>query len=389
MLPKISKLGLPLKLVLVLLLVAFFGDYLSADIKSYAYGLSLLLKEMLLFVMPLIIFAYIFSCLVSFKGSSVTFFASLLGSVCLSNFISTMIAFGISFYTLGHLMNRYDIQSEITDGLTLLPAFDLHFPKLISNDIALFSGLILGVVCSFYEHPVINKASDKLKNSANFVLNRVFVPVLPFFILGFVLKMQYEGNLSIALNTYGPIVFVFATCQIFYLILLYGIGSNFKRVKWLMSLRNILPATFTGFTAMSSLAAMPLTLRASNKNTDDHPMVGVIVPSTVNIHLMGDSIAIPVIAIAILLDKGGAFPDFSSYLIFALYFIVNKFAVAAVPGGGILVMLPVLSAYLGFTDEMLSLITMLYILFDPIITAVNVTGNGAFAVIFTKIFGRK
>jgi Na+/H+-dicarboxylate symporter len=53
--------------------------------------------------------------------------------------------------------------------------------------------------------------------------------------------------------------------------------------------------------------------------------------------------------------------------------------VAAIPGGGIVVMLPILESCLGFNSEMLSLITALYILFDPVITSANVLGNGMFA----------
>ena len=48
-------------------------------------------------------------------------------------------------------------------------------------------------------------------------------------------------------------------------------------------------------------------------------------------------------------------------------------------------MLPILEQYLGFNAEMLSLITALYILFDPIITSVNILGNGAFAKVIDWI----
>lgn len=66
-------------------------------------------------------------------------------------------------------------------------------------------------------------------------------------------------------------------------------------------------------------------------------------------------------------------------MIFTFYFVLAKFSVAAIPGGGIIVMLPILEGYLGFNGEMMSLITALYILFDPVITCANVFGNGAFA----------
>jgi Na+/H+-dicarboxylate symporter len=100
----------------------------------------------------------------------------------------------------------------------------------------------------------------------------------------------------------------------------------------------------------------------------------------VNIHLIGDCFAIPIFAFAIMKSFGIAEPAFASYLIFAGYFVMAKFSVAAVPGGGILVMLPILETYLGFNGEMLSLITALYILFDPLITSANVLGNGGFAM---------
>ena len=89
---------------------------------------------------------------------------------------------------------------------------------------------------------------------------------------------------------------------------------------------------------------------------------------------------IPIFAFAIMKSFGVAAPEFSTYILFAVYFVLAKFSVAAVPGGGILVMLPILETHLGFTSEMLSLITALYILFDPVTTAANVLGNGGIAM---------
>jgi Na+/H+-dicarboxylate symporter len=78
-------------------------------------------------------------------------------------------------------------------------------------------------------------------------------------------------------------------------------------------------------------------------------------------------------------------PAFFTYLVFALYFVMTKFSVAAIPGGGIIVMLPILESQLGFTTEMSSLITALYILFDPVITCANILGNGGFVLALNKL----
>ena len=82
---------------------------------------------------------------------------------------------------------------------------------------------------------------------------------------------------------------------------------------------------------------------------------------------------------------GVAEPSLYSYLVFMSYFVLAKFSVAAVPGGGILVMLPILESCLGFNAQMLSLMTALYVLFDPFITCANVLGNGAFAKLIDKL----
>ena len=48
-------------------------------------------------------------------------------------------------------------------------------------------------------------------------------------------------------------------------------------------------------------------------------------------------------------------------------------------------MLPILENYLGFNAEMLSLITALYLLFDPVITGANILGNGGFSLAFDQL----
>jgi Na+/H+-dicarboxylate symporter len=123
----------------------------------------------------------------------------------------------------------------------------------------------------------------------------------------------------------------------------------------------------------------------TQRNSKNKALARSVIPATVNIHLIGDCFAIPILAFAILKSFGLAEPSFADYVIFAFYFVIAKFSVAAVPGGGILVMLPILEAYMGFNAPMLSLITALYILFDPIITCANVIGNGGFALLIDKI----
>jgi Na+/H+-dicarboxylate symporter len=137
---------------------------------------------------------------------------------------------------------------------------------------------------------------------------------------------------------------------------------------------------------MSSTMALPMSLQAAEKNTKNPTLSRVLMPSTVNFHLVGDGIFIPLLAFAVLQNYGVGVPSFEAYFLFSLYFVLAKFSVAAVPGGGIIVMIPLLQKYLGFSTEMLSLMTALYILFDPVITSFNIAGNGAFAIVWSRFY---
>ena len=198
-------------------------------------------------------------------------------------------------------------------------------------------------------------------------------------------KLQFEGILVRIVQDYALIFVVVALAQFTYILFLYFVINQFNIAKFLRAVRNMFPATLAGFSTMSSVAAMPLTILATEKNSANPDLARSLVPATVNIHLIGDCFAIPIFAFAVLKNYGIEDPTFFAYLTFAFYFVLAKFSVSAIPGGGILVMLPILEAHLGFNAEMLSLITALYILFDPIITSANVLGNGGFSMLIDKL----
>ena len=379
-----KKIPLPLVLILLALIVLTVGPMMPLGLKQFSLFFSLLLKDVLMVVLPFIIFIYLFSCLLSFEGNVFTFVLALVAGVCFSNFLSTMIAYGLA---QGGLSN---FSCTLLKGDHILtPLWSLTLTPPIKNDHALFAGFLSGIVFSLYPHPLAQKLSAKGKAIASLFLDRIFIPLIPLFILGFLFKMQEEGILLQLVKAYFPIFLMLVGTYVTYLGFLYGSASGFHLKKTATFIRNALPAGMTGFSAMSSAAAMPLTLKAAEKNTSNPSLVRAIIPATVNIHLVGDSIGVPILAMGILLTFGYPLPDFQSFLVFSGYFVLAKFAVAAVPGGGVIVMLPVLKNTLGFTDPMLALMTALYLLFDPLFTSVNVMGNGAFSLLFSKLFGGK
>jgi len=84
----------------------------------------------------------------------------------------------------------------------------------------------------------------------------------------------------------------------------------------------------------------------------------------------------------------GTIPHPFTYALFVLYFCMSMLAVSGIPGGGIIVMQPILQSILGFSPDMLSIITTLYILQDSLGTGANSMGDGALIIIVNNILKR-
>lgn len=390
---------LPIKLIFIIVGVLLFGNYISLGIKEFFYAISLSLKSILEFLLPFIIFAYLSSCILSFKKGVLTFVVVLLGTVFISNFIATLIGYGSCLVLLEKINTATNVGPSETCEV-LVPTWTLSLKKIVSNDKALYAGLLSGLIFSFVRSIGISKNipnmvkiakkfeefADILKKASAFFLIRIFIPLVPLFILGFVINLQHEGTLGQIITSYAPIFIFTVSVQILYGCFLFALAAKFNFNRWYTYIRNTVPAIIAGFSTMSSAAAMPLTLLGAERNTGNPNMARVLIPATVNIHMIGNALTIPIMAMAFLLTFGIPFPNFQTYVIFGMSFAISQFAVAAVPGGGILVMLPLLQQYMGFTPEMSSILTALYILFDAPLTACNIMGNSVLAIFLNNIF---
>lgn len=381
--------SLPFQLISLILLVFIFGDHIPVTIKQIAYTLSVFIKDLLVLALPFVIFAYLFSTLVALQNGALLFVITLVISVVAMNFLGLNIAY-FSGKILTSASGLTPAETDASKALTAI--WTLYVPNFIKmimqNENGLILGVLSGIGLGYFKVSGLDSLSEKLKGAASFILNKLFIPVVPLFIFGFVVKMQHEGTLAYVLKQYGPVYLMIASVQIVHLMALLFVGAKLNPLTWLQYVRNLLSPAIAGLTTMSSAAALPFSLKAAEKNTGSPLIARSVIPSTVNINLMGDSIGVPFMIIATMITFGVGVPSYDSYLLFALQYVLYMFTVAAVPGGTIIIMTPLISEQLGFTGEMISLVTALYILYDAIGTTMNVLGNGVFVVLYNRVFGR-
>jgi len=379
---------LPIQLVLCLVAAFLVEPYLNQTWVQLFYTISLIFKDILMFVLPVVIFSYITAALLSLEQRAPLLLAGILLLITLSTAIAVFVSYGVSFAFLPKLIQHSAAVVSLTSLRTIEPLFEWPLPILFSPEKVMLIGIIFGLFFYFFRVKAVTDFSLRLRDTINYMLRHTLIPLLPIYVFGFVLKLHYEGSLALLMQSYAQVFAITVTLIIAYLSFLYFVGSGFQPRKALSSIQTMLPAGITGFCTMSSAATMPITLEETEKNLKNPTFADLIIPTTVNNHLLGDALGLPLMGLAILLINGQPFPTLAVYAVFAFYFCIAKFSTAGIPGGGVIVLLPVLQSYLGLTSEMLSLITTLYILQDSMFTSANVMGNGAFAMICERILTR-
>jgi Na+/H+-dicarboxylate symporter len=378
-------------LLLVFIIIAIFAGVIIAktmplEIVRGSYTLSLLIKDIIMFFLPFVIFSCISYSLVQEHKVSAKIFIIVILLICLSNFTSTIIAFilGKTLVTVASASPEYSFTQ------THLEAFKI--PKiigLIGSEKGLFAGIAVGFIASFFH---ISWAINAIKKSYGFsllFLNKFFTPFVPLFIMGFIAKSSYEGMLGqLISNNIISIIFILGSVWLYLLFVLY-VASYARGFSKKHIIRNISVPVISAFSSMSSAATLPLSIKAAEKNVKHKGFAAMYIPTSVNIHLIGDSIIVPMLAIVLMHHLQGYTPSITEYLVFSAYFIMAKFAIATVPGGGIFIMLPVLEKVFNFSPEMGGIITTFYLLLDPMLAATNVAGNNLFCIILDKLLFKK
>lgn len=378
-------LNLPFFVLTLFIVVLFFGNQINADIKSQLYAISLCLKDVIVFILPVIIFSFVLNGILNLKNESIKVILILVPLVCLSNFSGFWISY---IFTTPILKTGIVTISKLDSQNALIPAWTSVIHPVIKNDIALICGVCLGIIGNFAKSKGLDKFSNVFNNFANIILKRIICPILPLFVLGFIIKMQHEGTLTLIIKEYALLLGIVAVLAYGYMFIVMFFLSSRNFQSAIQKFKNLLPSVLIGLFSMSSAAAIPTTIEGSEKNLENKNIAKFVVPATANMHLLGDCFAIPIIGLALMVSFGYELPTFGQYFIFSLYGVVAKFAAAGIPGGSALIFVPIFESIFGFSAPMLTAITAIYVLFDPIATSSNVFGHGMFAILFEKVYNK-
>jgi len=365
----------------VLALYLLLSSSLPYAVHQWFYTVSLLIKDLLIWMMPITVGCFIAHAVCSFQYRAPLFIFVIILFEAVSNFSSVWIAFIAGHFSVEYLPS---IRAEMSQ-MDLSALFRLPFtkPAWWSAEKGTLFGLVLGCVAAFSQNGKLVQAIQFGKKTVEWVLTRIFSRLIPLFVLGFVARMVQTNVISHLLSHYAMLLVWLVFLLGAYIGFLFVLGAgSFK--KALTAAKNLFPAATIAFSSGCSLSTMPWTIDGVSKNLKNPDLAKAVIPATTNIQQIGDCLVNAFLCFLIYRHFFGENPSPFLWIQFSLIFILARFATAAILGGAVFLMLPIYETYLHFNAEMIALILALNVILDPLVTCANVVANGALCRLFEK-----
>lgn len=298
---------------------------------------------------------------------------------------------GFSTYFVGSaffpsVVGEQALQSSTQEATerSLEAFFSINIPPILDVMSALVLAFMIGVGLSLKRNSTLGEALRDFKDIITLVIEKVIIPLLPFYIMSIFSEIAYGGKVVSVISVFFKIIGIIFLMHIALLVLQFILAGLISGRNPIKSLLTMMPAYATALGTQSSAATIPVTLRQVIKMGIPERIAGFVVPLCATIHLSGSTMKITACAMALVLMNGQNI-DFESFSSLVLMLGVMMIAAPGVPGGAIMAALGVLQSVLGFDAQQQALMIALYIAMDSFGTACNVTGDGAVALIINRI----
>lgn len=343
-----------------------------------------------MWLMPLVVCVFIAVAISAFEKRAPLFVITLIIFEGSSNFVSTWYSY-FGAYLFSDNLARFQILSHDSSFEALWRIAFIR-PDWWSASNAAVLGFVLGFVVALGGAKIsFAKSLGAYLEKASYLIQKFlaqFLPKLfPIFVVGSIAHVYKTGVLQHVVANYFTMFGYLFLALVVYLLIIFLIGNSFRLYDSIRNIKNLLPAGLAGLTSACSIATMPWTIKCVSMNLRDPSLAQVIIPATTNIQQIGDCIANAFLCFLIYKSFIGHAPDFATWMSFTGVFVLTRFATAGVTGGTTFLMLPIYQNYLSFNDEMIAIILAFNVLLDPIITSLNVIGNGAMAKVFENVWG--
>ena len=373
--------SLPFRLILALAVGIALGQFFGEGAMKVVVSLQYVMGQLITFCVPLIVIGFIAPSITR-MGSNAT---KMLGISIVLAYASSVLAAFMSTGAGYLLIPNLSIATEV-EGLKALPevVFELSIPQIMPVMSALAFSVLVGLAAVWTKSSTTITLLEEFQNIVLMVVERVVIPVLPFYICATFCNLSYEGMITHQLPAFIQIILIVMAGHYIWLAILYLVAGAYSGKNPLEVLRHYGPAYLTAVGTMSSAATLSVALNGARKSKVlRRDMVDFGVPLFANIHLCGSVLTEVFFCMAISKMLYGQLPSVGTMILFCALLAIFAIGAPGVPGGTVMASLGLISGVLMFDDNGIALMLAIFALQDSFGTACNVTGDGALTLMLT------
>lgn len=373
--------SLPFRLIVALLIGIGLGQVFGEKLMKVVVSLQYVMGQFIMFCVPLIVIGFIAPSITRMGSNA----SRMLSIAVLLAYISSICAAFLSTFAGYALIPHLSIATDIA-GLKDLPpvVFQLSIPQIMSVMSALAFSLLIGLAAVWTRSKLTCSLLEEFQNIVLKIVERVIIPLLPFYICATFCNLSYEGMITHQLPAFLQIIVIVMLGHYVWLAVLYLIAGAYSGKNPWEVLRYYGPAYLTAVGTMSSAATLSVALDGARKSKVlRRDMVDFGIPLFANIHLCGSVLTEVFFCMTISKILYGQLPSAGTMILFCLLLGIFAIGAPGVPGGTVMASLGLITGVLGFDDAGTGLMLAIFALQDSFGTACNVTGDGALTLFLT------
>ncbi|MBO7389459.1 MAG: dicarboxylate/amino acid:cation symporter [Oscillospiraceae bacterium] len=373
--------SLPFRLLLGLALGIVLGRLFGTEAMEVVVSIQYILGQLITFCVPLIVIGFIAPSITRMGNNASKMLVVAVVLAYMSSILAAFMSMAAGYALVPNLHIATDIQ-----GLRDLPeiVFRLDIPQIMPVMSALAFSLMIGLAAVWTKSELTSNLLSEFQNIVLKIVEKVMIPVLPFYICATFCNLSYEGMITHQLPAFLEVIGIVMLGHYIWLAILYLAARAYSgRNPWEV-LRHYGPAYLTAVGTMSSAATLSVALSCANKSKVlRKDMVGFGIPLFANIHLCGSVLTEVFFCMTISKMLYGQLPPVGTMILFCLLLGVFAIGAPGVPGGTVMASLGLITGVLMFDDAGTALMLAIFALQDSFGTACNVTGDGALTLILT------
>ena len=373
--------SLPFRLLLGIVIGMLLGLVLPESVMVVVVTVKYILGQVIMFCVPLIIIGFIAPSITKL-GNNAT---RLLTVAIIIAYVSSVLAAAMSMIAGFILIPHMTIVTS-ADGLRSLPdvAFQLDIPQIMPVMSALVFSVLVGLAAVWTKANTITAVLQEFQQIVLKVVEKVIIPILPFFIATTFCGLAWEGSITKQLPIFLLVIIIVLIGHYIWMAVLYGTATAYSGLSGLEVVKHYGPAYLTAVGTMSSAATLAVALKCAHQSKNlRSDMVDFGIPLFANIHLCGSVLTEVFFVMTISKVLYGQLPSLGTMILFILLLGIFAIGAPGVPGGTVMASLGLITGILGFDANGTALMLAIFALQDSFGTACNVTGDGALTLILT------